>query len=201
MRPLISSNRDDPGMTLDQVENPSGSPLIGEPEFLAVGKLRRPHGTHGEILMEVLTDFPERLEPGVIVYIGSRYQPVTLRSRRWHNQALLVAFEEIADRERVGVFRNQFIFVRADDRPELPEGDYYHHQILGLQVITEFGKHLGVVKEILETGANDVYVVEQPDGHDILIPAVDEFILGIDLEKGEMRVHIVPGILPDSPSS
>jgi len=148
--------------------------------------------------MDVLTDFPERLKPGVIVYIGSQHQPMKLRSCRWHNQALLVGFEDILDRERVGGFRNQIVHVRADDRPALPEGDYYHHQILGLRVTTEVGERLGLVTEILETGANDVYVVAQQDGPDILLPAVDEVILGIDLEKGEMRVHLMPGILPNS---
>lgn len=148
--------------------------------------------------MDVLTDFPERLNPGVKVYIGPQHRSMILRSCRWHNQGLLVAFEEVPDRESVGGLRNQIVEVRADDRPVLPEGDYYHHQILGLQVITEVGSRLGFVKEILETGANDVYVIAQQDGPDILLPAISHVVLNIDLEKGEMRVRLMPGILPNS---
>lgn len=183
--------------SLDQNDKPAGSLNSGEPVFLVVGRLRRPHGVHGEILMDVLTDFPERLRSGLSVYVGEDHQPLVIRSLRQSNLALLVAFEPYRDPESVGVLRNQFIYVRADDRPPLPEGEYYHHQLVGLRVVTDEGVALGRLTSILETGANDVYVVTQESGQEVLLPAISSVILDIDLEQGEMQVHLLPGLLPD----
>jgi 16S rRNA processing protein RimM len=174
-----------------------GSPSTGEPVFLAVGKLHRAHGIQGEIIMEVLTDFPERLNAGDTLFVGKEHQPVRLRSRRWHNRNLLVAFEGYANPEVVGIFVNQLVQVRADDRPPLPEGEYYHHQLLGLQVVDENGRPLGRLKQILETGANDVYIVQPEQGKEILLPAIDSVLRSIDLAQGQIIVHLLPGLLPD----
>jgi 16S rRNA processing protein RimM len=175
----------------------AGSPQRGEPVFLAVGKLRRPHGLHGEIIMDVLTDFPERLLDGMILYVGSEYKPLRLRSLRPHSNALLVAFEGYENPEQAGELRNQLAYVTTADRPHLPEGEYYHHQVIGLKVVGEQGEVFGKVTEILATGANDVYVVRPEIGAEILIPAVDEFVLTVDLEGGEIRVRMAPGLLPE----
>ena len=180
-----------------QPTDPSGSPPTGEPVFLAVGKLRRPHGVRGEIQMDVLTDFPERLNPGVTLFVGPENRPQRLRSRRWHGQALLVAFEGCDTPEEAGLLRNMLVSVPADDRPALPEGEYYHHQILGLRAVTEEGRFLGTIIEILETGANEVYVLRPENGPEILLPGIAEVILSIDLEQNEMRVKPLPGLLAD----
>jgi 16S rRNA processing protein RimM len=175
----------------------AGSPKRGEPVFLAVGKLRRSHGVRGEIIMDVLTDFPERLLNGMTLYVGSEYQPLRLRSQRAHGNALLVAFEGFENPEQASELRNQLVYVTTADRPHLPEGEYYHHQVIGLKVVSEQGEVFGKVTEILATGANDVYVVRPEIGAEILIPAVDEFVLAVDLEGGEIRVRMAPGLLPE----
>ena len=175
----------------------SGSPYEGEPEFLVVGKLRRPHGIHGEILMEILTDFQERIQPKVVLYVGDVYEPLCVRSCRQHKQALLLAFDGYDDRDAVGELRNQYLHVRADDRPPLPDGEYYYHELIGLKVITEQGENLGILTKILETGANDVYVVTPEQGSDILLPAIDPVILDVSLEQGMILVHLLPGLISD----
>jgi 16S rRNA processing protein RimM len=176
----------------------SGSPTPGEPEYLAVGKLRRPHGVSGEMLMSLWTDFPERLQPDTVVYLGTTHLPVCIKSIRGHHQDALVAFKEFSDREEAGQFRNQIIFVRTADLPALPDDEFYLHQLLGLRVIQdEDGVSLGVVAEILETGANDVFLVRREGKSDILIPDIDSVILKIDLEKREIRVNLLPGLIPE----
>ena len=175
----------------------SGSPANGEPVFLAVGKLRRPHGVHGEIIMDVLTDFPERIHPGMILYTGPQRQPLRLHGLRWHGSAMLVEFDGYETPESVGELRNQYTCVPTADRPPLPEGEYYQHQLIGLKVVSEQGETLGSVSEILSTGANDVYVVRPEIGKEILIPAVDDFVVAVDLERGELRVRLLPGLLPE----
>lgn len=178
-----------------QLEDNPGSPPTGEPDFLVVGKLRRPHGVRGEILMDVYTDFPERIHPGVVLYAGEQHQMLHVRSTRWHKSAMLIAFEEFSNREQVGELRNQIVHVPTGDRPPLPEGEYYHHQLIGLSVVTESGNPLGVIKEILETGANDIFIVKTPGSGDVLLPVIDEVILDIDLDRGQIRVHLLPGLL------
>jgi len=173
-----------------------GSSIVGEPEFLVVGKIRKPHGIRGEIRMEVLTDFPERLESGAIVYVGEKHQPEKIVSTRWHQNLLLIKFEKYQDRESVDKYRNQFVYVKTAERPELPEGEYYHHEILGLRVITIAGDDLGILDNILITGANDVYIVKDELGNEILLPAIESVIQEINLERGEMIVQVLPGLIP-----
>lgn len=179
------------------VQSRAGSPLESEPVFLVVGKLRRAHGVRGEMVFDIHTDFPERLRPGVLVYIGDDYQPFRIRTRRPNGTTLLLSFASIGTPEQAAAYRNQFVYVRADDRPPLPEGEYYHHQLLGLQVINEDGRVLGKLVEILDSPANDVYIVQPETGPEILLPAIQSVILAIDLTQGQIRVHLLPGLLPE----
>jgi 16S rRNA processing protein RimM len=175
----------------------AGSSDRDEPVFLAVGRLRRSHGIRGEILMDLLTDFPERLKKGVEVFVGPEHRPLSLRSIRQHSKGLLVAFEGITTPEQAGELRNQLVTVRTSDRPALPQGEYYHHEILGLRAVTEEGELLGVVTEILETGAHDVYIVKTDSGREILLPGSQEVVPEIDLQRGELRVRLLPGLLAE----
>jgi 16S rRNA processing protein RimM len=167
----------------------TGSPRSGEPLFLVVGKLRRPHGVNGEIIMEVETDFPERLRRGKTIYVGEEHMPLKIKTIRPQNQARLLSFEEYTDCDQVGVLRNSMVYVKAADLPRLPEGEYYFHQLIDLKVVDEKGQELGVLTEILETGANDVYVVTNAAGVELLFPAIDDVLLGVDLEKHEIKLR------------
>lgn len=171
-------------------------------EYLIVGKMGRPHGLKGEGHVFLYTDFPERLKPGVVLFVGEDHVPLTIRSSRWKNDVLLLAFEDYHSREAIAALRNQYLYVRADDRPPLPEGEYYHHQLLGLKVFSRQEEDLssslhflGHLTEILSTGANDVYVITNDEGKEILIPALESTIYSIHLDQGEMVVNLLPGIL------
>ena len=106
----------------DQQDDQPGSPIPGEPEFLVVGKLGKPHGIHGEIVMDVYTDFPERLQPGDSVWVGPLYQPVEITRIRPHSRGMLLSFEGYQQREKVAELRNLLVYVRTADRPQLEEG-------------------------------------------------------------------------------
>ncbi|GAB4494269.1 MAG: ribosome maturation factor RimM [Anaerolineales bacterium] len=177
-----------------------GSPTAGEPVYLAVGLLRRPHGVRGDILFTVTTDFPERLRPGTLVYFGDDKRKMKITRRRPHNDGIIFGFEGISTPEQAAKHTGKTVFVLAEDRPPLPEGEYYHHQIIGLDVFDEAGASLGVVCEILETGANDVYVVKNPAGRELLLPALKQVVLGIDLERNLMKVHLLPGLAEEEDS-
>jgi 16S rRNA processing protein RimM len=167
----------------------TGSPEPGEPVFVVVGKLRRPHGIKGEILMDVLTDFPDRLRRRQTVFVGEQHEPQVIETLRWSDRAILIGFAGFEDVDAVGQFRNQFVYRKVSDLPTLPVGEFYFHQLIGLQVVDEQGQDLGVLAEILETGANDVYVVKSPEGKEILLPALENVILNVDMEKREIRVR------------
>lgn len=176
-------------------EKPPGPPPSGGPDFLLVGILRRPHGVRGEMLMAILTDFPERLTPATTLYIGEDHIPHTLASRRHHNDGFLVRFEGHTRREDVETWSNTNVYVSAADRPPLPEGEYYLHQLLGLRVLTTEGAELGRLTDALETGANLVYVVRTPENKEILLPAIEDVIRNIDLASGTMTIHLLEGLV------
>lgn len=173
----------------------TGSPTFGEPEYLEVGFVRRPHGVKGDVLMDIRTDFPERLKTGLTVYVGEQYQPMVIANLRPHAKGVLVRFSGVKNPEEAGLYRNTSVFVPMAGLPELPEGEYYHHQLLGLNVITDDGRELGALVDILETGANDVYTVRDADGTEILLPAIPPVILDISLVDRQMRVHLLDGLI------
>ena len=171
----------------------SGSPN-GEPVYLTVGFLRRPHGVQGEIIMDLHTDFPERMKRGRKLFVGEDHQPMTLTSVRPHQSGLLVKFKGVETPEDAGAFRNHWVYVQSKDAPPLPEGRLYQHELFGFQVVDEAGSLLGELVEILETGANDVYVVRSDSGKEILLPAIPSVILDIDAGRRFMKVHLLEGL-------
>ena len=173
----------------------TGSSSADEPVFVVVGKFRKPHGIRGEIRMSVLTDYPELISPGKMVYVGPQNQAYTIKDLRWHGGDLLLSLEELPDRTAVEVFRNVMVSMKSSDIPVLPEGEYYLHQLVGMEVVTDQGEALGKLAEVLITGANDVYLVRTPAGKELLLPAIDEVIREIDLELGLIRVHLIAGLL------
>jgi 16S rRNA processing protein RimM len=176
-------------------EGPAGSPAAGEPAFLAIGKVRRPHGVTGDVLVEVYTDFPERLQAKTIIYAGEKHHPLTIRRQRNHNDGILLAFDGFTTPEQVRRFRNQVLYIAAAEASVLPEGEFYYHELVGLSVVDEAGEHLGKVTEIMQTGANDVYVVTNDSEREILLPAIAEVILEVDLVARKMKVHLLPGLV------
>lgn len=178
-------------------KNPqAGSQQDSEPVFVVVGIGRRPHGLHGEMLVQVLSDDPERLQPGAELGLGPQRLPATVKSARHHNQGLLIAFEEFPNREDIEPFRNVPLYVHVDDLPALDPGEYYAHQLVGLTVIDEAGRELGTVHEVLETGANDVYVLHNAEGKELLLPAIEDVVLDIDVDKRQITVRLLPGLEP-----
>ena len=145
--------------------------------------------------MDVHTDFPDRLRAGTKVYLGKDHKPAKFASTRPTGTGMLVSFRGLTDPEQVGQLRNTYVYVTAADRPPLPDGKVYQHQIMGLRVVTDEERELGKLVEIISTGANDVYVVEAEDGKEILLPAIPDVILSTDLESGVIRVHLLEGLI------
>jgi 16S rRNA processing protein RimM len=166
-----------------------GSPQPGEPVFILVGKIRRPHGVDGEIMIDAYSESPERFKPGRKVFLGEDHQPHVIRSRRTMNKAMLITLKDVDSTEQAGLYRNKFIYILKEDLPELPEGEYYHFDLIGLQVYDPSDKFLGKLVEVIETGANDVYVVTNEQGEEILIPAISQVVVSVSIPDGKMVVN------------
>ena len=180
-------------MTTDE---PGGRPEapVHSSEHLVVGRVIRPHGVRGMLLVDAFSEIIHSIRPSNQILMGPNKVPVVVRSFRPHQARFLLSIEGCEDRWAADSYRGQEICLRLDDAEPLPEGVYYHWQILGLSVITEEGEDLGKVDQILETGANDVYLVRDEAGDDLLIPAIKSVILRTNLRDGQIVVRLIPGL-------
>ena len=168
--------------------NGTGSPKLGEPVYLTVGRLGKPHGLDGGVVFYIITDFPERLIKGKKVYIGDEKIEVHIKSVRDHHRGMIFHFEEYSTIDEIEKFKSQFLYVDSIELPQLPDGEYYHHQLIGLNVLDLDSKKIGVIIKILETGANDVYLIKNEENKEILFPALLKLIKKIDLENQLMVI-------------
>lgn len=179
-----------------KTDQPAGSPTAGEPAFFQAGSIRRSHGVKGELLVEIDRHYLQQAQPGKVLHIGDSHQPMKVLSCRQHNNGLLIQFEGLSTPEQAGQYRLKNIYVSARERGKLPRGEFYVDQLLGLLVRdSDTDEQLGQISEVIETGANDVYVVTHPGRQDLLLPAIQDVIKKIDLKKGEVCVHILPGLI------
>lgn len=165
--------------------------------YMAVGRVIAAHSLHGEVRVELHTDFPERFTPGAQVYLGADLVEANVAQARPHQDQFLIRFEGITDRTQAEELRGLWLFIPKEQAQALEEDTYFVHDIIGLSVQTEADELLGVVQEVLATGANDVYVVATPDdpAREILIPAIADVVRRVDLEQGIIVVALPPGLV------
>ena len=169
-----------------------------QPSFLVVGRIGRAHGIHGEVGIDVMTDFPERFNPGERLYLGQERdeapEPATVITRRPHRQRLLVKFSNSPDRTAAELLTGLFVLIPRDEAAALEPDTFYPFQLIGLEVSREDGSPLGRVKDLMETGTADVLII-RGDGRDVLVPMIEAAIASIDLDAGRLIVREMPGLL------
>ena len=170
-----------------------------EPRYLAIGRILRPHGVHGELRAEILTDYPDHVQilarRSRTLYIGKGHQPFTLTGVRLHQNAMLLTFKECTTRDEADALRGALVEIPMEDAVPLEEGEYYHFQLIGMRVETEEGNTLGDIVDVFTApGANDVFVVHGSRG-EILIPAIEDVIINLDVETGRVVIRPLPGLL------
>jgi 16S rRNA processing protein RimM len=175
-----------------------------KPQFLILARVMRPHGIRGDLSVQVVTDFPERMSHLDMVYVGPdpeeprRLKPHHVTSvRRAKKDQWLLHIDSIDSREDADTLRSQYICVSLADAVPLEDDEVYLYQVIGLQVQTTDGENLGRVTDIIETGANDVYVIKGEAYGEILLPAIAGVIRDISVETGVMTVQLLAGLLPD----
>ena len=173
------------------------------PDRLVIGQVLRPHGLRGELRVQILSGTPERfkfLGKVGLTRDADASAPVSyyeVERSRLHQGFAILQLAGIEEREQADALRGQMIVVALDEAVPLEEGEYYYFQLIGLEMVTDTGRSVGVVTEILETGANEVYVVEHPQHGEILIPAIESVIQEIDLDAGKIVIIPLDGLLPD----
>jgi 16S rRNA processing protein RimM len=167
-----------------------------EETWVKVGRIGKPFGLKGEVVVHYYAEGPDRFAPGAQVFVAGPAGRVAARVARSRQLAakFVAAFE---GREHVDAVRDWvgcFVEVRAKDLPPLPEGRFYHHELVGLQVYAADGSYVGELKEILGTGGNDVFRVCR-ERREFLIPAIDDAVARVDLAQGRLVLKDLDGLI------
>ncbi|NDJ51884.1 MAG: 16S rRNA processing protein RimM [Chloroflexi bacterium] len=176
-------------------ERAADEPQSGRVEYLVVGQITRPHGVRGEVAIKVLTDYPGRLQALKTLYLGDDHQPYEVQRLRPHRGGLIAQFVGINDRDEAEHLRRLYVKIHINDAVPLEDGEYYLFQIQNMLVVTEDGEELGRITNIIETGANDVFVISSASGREILIPAIPDVIRKVDTDAGVMTIHVLDGLI------
>ncbi len=161
-------------------------------EFVVIGRVLATWGRLGMLKVEPATDFPERFNLSSIVYIDN--QPLTIDAVTWRKGMAFIKFSGIDSPEDAEELRHKEIQIPRHLVKPLPRGQYYHFQLIGLQVYTTNGELLGSIDRILSTGSNDVYIVAGKQ-KEFLIPAIDDVVKEVDLAEGRMVIEPIEGLL------
>ncbi|MEU5197546.1 ribosome maturation factor RimM [Streptomyces scabiei] len=167
---------------------------------LVVARIGRAHGIKGEVTVEVRTDEPElRLGPGAVLLTDpASTGPLTIETGRVHSGRLLLRFEGVRDRNAAEALRNTLLIAEVDPE-ELPEeeDEYYDHQLMDLDVVTRDGAEVGRITEISHLPSQDLFIVERPDGSEVMIPFVESIVTEIDLTEQRAVIDPPPGLIDD----
>ena len=161
-------------------------------EFITIGKILASWGNEGKLKVGIATDFPQRFAPSSKVYINR--QPMVIDNTEWHKGKAIIKFSGIDSIENAQKLRGQLIEIHHTQLHPLPEGQYYHFQLIGLEVWTTQGGLLGSITEILSAPSNDTYIVSGAEG-ETLIPAIEDVIKSIDLTEGCLVIELIEGLL------
>ena len=159
---------------------------------VVVGRITRPHGLKGELSVLVLSEVDGRFAEGALVYLEDG-RALTVESARRHRSGLLVKFREVADRTAAERLARTFLVVPESASPELPDGSWWDHQLVGCEVVTESGRSLGTVREVIHTAANDVWSAVSGD-RETLIPALKDVVVSVDTAGKRIVVREIPGL-------
>lgn len=168
-------------------------------KWFNVGKIVNTHGLHGEVRVISKTDFPEeRYQKGNILYLFENEKDplqLTIKSHRTHKNFDLLTFEGYENINKVEKWKNSLLKISEEQLTSLDEGEYYFHEIVGCKVFTIEGEEIGVVKEILTPGANDVWVVKGIKGKEHLIPYIDEIVKSVNVQEKSITIEPMEGLL------
>jgi len=162
---------------------------------ITVGRINQTWGLKGHVKVTPFTSNPERLVTGAELYVAGK--PTRVLESVSPQGYPIMQFAGHTTREAAERLRDELIEIDEASLPELAANEYYVDDLEGLTVVSSTGNEIGELVEVLTTGANDVYVVSRPGEKDLLVPAIPDILLNVDLEKRRMTIELIPGLLPD----
>lgn len=166
-------------------------------DFFQVGVITSTHGLRGEVKVYPTTDNPQRFKrlKQVILDTGKDKLELEIESVKFFKQMVILKFKGIDDINDVEKYRQKQLLVTRENAVRLGRDEYFIADLMGLQVLDEEGKEIGRLRDVMQTGANDVYIIDMTDGRELLLPAIKQCVLEINVEEGWIRVHILEGLL------
>ena len=166
-------------------------------DLLQVGIIPSTHGVRGEVKVYPTTDDPRRFRrlKEVVLDTGKEKMNLEIEGVKFFKQFVILKFKGLDNINDIEKYRQKSLYVTRKNAVRLQRDEYFIADLIGLKVQDEDGKELGTVKDVIETGANDVYEVEMADGKSLLLPAIKQCILNVDVENGTMQVHVLEGLL------
>lgn len=167
--------------------------------MLRVGVIASTHGIKGEVKVFPTTDNPDRFKKikQIILHTGKEELELEIEGVKFFKQFAILKFKGIDNINDIEKYKGKELYVTRENAQRLGRNEYFVADLLGVAVTADTGKTLGILKDVIETGANDVYVVEMEDKKELLIPAIKQCILNVDVEAGEMQVHLLDGLLDE----
>lgn len=166
-------------------------------DLLQVGIITSTHGVRGEVKVYPTTDDPRRFRrlKEVVLDTGREKLNLEIEGVKFFKQFVILKFKGLDNMNDIEKYRQKSLYVTRKNAVRLQRDEYFIADLIGLKVQDEDGTELGTVKDVIETGANDVYEVEMADGRSLLLPAIKQCILNVDVENGMMQVHVLEGLL------
>ena len=165
--------------------------------MLRVGVITSPHGIKGEVKVFPTTDDAKRFKElkKVILDTGKEYIPMEIEHVKFFKNMVILKFKGYDNINEIEKYKSRDLLITREQAVDLAPDEYFITDLIGLAVVSDQGVELGTLKDVLETGANDVYVVAMKDGKELMLPAIGDCILNVDLEQGRMEVHVLEGLM------
>lgn len=166
-------------------------------DMLQVGVITHTHGVRGEVKVFPTTDDVNRFKKlkQVILDTGKETMPLEIQSVKFFKQFVILKFKGIDNINDIEKYKRCSLYVTREHAVPLEEDEYFIADMIGMEVCTEDGNIFGTLKDVIETGANDVYVIENAEHGEVLVPAIKECIRSVDIEKGQMMIHLMDGLI------
>ena len=166
-------------------------------DMLQVGVITQTHGVRGEVKVFPTTDDVNRFKKlkQVILDTGKETMPLEIQSGKFFKQFVILKFKSIDNINDIEKYKRCSLYVTREHAVALEEDEYFIADMIGMEVCTEDGNIFGTLKDVIETGANDVYVIENAEHGEVLVPVIKECIRSVDIEKGQMMIHLMDGLI------
>ena len=165
-------------------------------QFLQVGVISSTHGIRGEVKVFPTTDDPARFKKLKIVLLdtGKELTELEVQAVKFFKQFVILKFRGIDNRNDIEIYKGKSLLVPREDAVELEENEYYIADLIGMEVVTDEGE-FGILRDVMETGANEVYIIDSKEHGEVLIPAIRDCILDVDVENRRMKIRLMDGLI------